>query len=225
MIRAILFDCNGVISDDELIHMRLFQKILKEEGIALPRNEYFKTYLALDDKTCFKKALEAHGQNASINKVQELVRRKGEYYKEVIKKELRIFPGVKSFVKRHQKKYILAVVSGALRHEIDLILEHAGIISSYSTIVSSEDVKKSKPHPESYILGWKRLNQLPQFKKNKLKAGECLVIEDAVHGVEAARKAGMKCLAVTNSYSNKDLKKADKVVSSLKGIQVDRLKI
>ena len=223
-IRAILFDCNGVISDDEPIHMRLFQKVLAEEGVHLSREEYYVKYLALDDRACFTQALQEHSKDFSKPKVQKLIDRKSNYYKATIQAEIRIFPGVQEFVKRHQTHYPMGVVSGALRHEIDLILTHANIISAYSVIVSTEDVKACKPDPEGYLLGWKLMNALPEFKKNPLHASECLVIEDSIHGVDAALKAGMKCLAVTNSYAAEHLTHAHDTVHSLKNVDVKDLK-
>lgn len=222
--RAVIFDCNGIIVNDEPIHLKLFQKVLREEGIILTRKEYFKKYLAMDDRSCFKDVLESHCLLSSKNRVQELIRRKAAYYKETIKKEFIIFPGVKSFVKKHQKRYVLAIVSGALRSEIDWILRKAGIFSAFSVIVSAEDVRNGKPSPECYLTALKYLNRMPEFRGDSLKAGQCLAIEDSIHGVESAQKAGMKCMAITNSYSAKELSKADSVKKSLSGVQISGLK-
>src|SRR3989344_5229389 len=112
-IRAILLDCNGVIIDDEPIHLRLFQKVLKEEGIRLTRKEYFKRYLAMDDRSCFKDSLKRHGKPNSQPILKNLIERKAAYYKKTIGREARIFPGVKTFAKNHSKTCALAVVSGA----------------------------------------------------------------------------------------------------------------
>ena len=222
-IRAILFDCNGIIADDEPIHFRLFQQVMKEEGVDFTEEEYERKYLAMDDRACFRAVLKDRGQAASPARVKELIARKAAYYKKTIETELRIFPGVKSFVRRHQSRYTLAVVSGALRHEIDLILRRGGIRPAFVAVVSSEDVRNSKPHPEGYLLGFKLLNRLSRFKKHPLKASECLAIEDSIHGVEAALAAGMRCLAVTNSYKAEKLGKADYVVKSLAGVKVEKL--
>lgn len=223
MIRAILFDCNGIIADDEPIHLELFQKVLREEGIVLTKKQYFQKYLAMDDKACFTHALKAHRQDASPARVKALIARKAGYYQKTIRTRLKIFPGVKSFVKAHRKDYHLAVVSGALRREIFMILKRAGIRRYFPVIVASEDVKNGKPDPACYRLGLARLNKLAGLKKNPLKAGECLAIEDSIHGVESARKAGMKCLAVTNSYARLDLHRADAVKHSLEGVRVWKL--
>lgn len=220
-IRAVLLDCNGVIIDDESIHLRLFQKILKEEGIRLTRKEYFKRYLAMDDRSCFKDAFRRHGKPFSETILKNLIERKAAYYKKTIGREARIFPGVKTFVKRHAKDLALAVVSGALRREIDWILKRAGIRRCISAVVSAEDVKNGKPDPECYRKGLSALNRLPRFRKSPLKARECLAVEDSIHGAEAAKRTGMKVLAVTNSYSRDQLRRrADIVVASLLGFRV-----
>ena len=203
--RAILLDCNGVIIDDEPIHLRLFQKVLREEGIPLSRKEYFRLYLAMDDRSCFLHALKRHGKSHSPAIVRGLIRRKAAYYRKTIGKEARIFPGVVAFVKRQAKLRTLAVVSGALRREIEWI----------SAIISAEDVKEGKPDPECYRKGLAALNRLPRFRSNPLKARECLAVEDSIHGVQAAKKAGMLCAAVTNSYSRNTLRRADLVVTRL----------
>ncbi|OGR51431.1 MAG: hypothetical protein A3I11_01210 [Elusimicrobia bacterium RIFCSPLOWO2_02_FULL_39_32] len=223
LIRAILFDCNGVIADDEPIHLELFQKVLKEEGIPLTKKDYFEKYLAMDDRSCFQDALKLHEQRASKSRIQELIARKASYYKKTIKNRLRIFPGVVSFVNKHRKNYMLAVVSGALKNEIKLILQSAKILKDFSVIISAEDVKKGKPNPECYLKALKKLNKTPFFKNHPLKSSECCAIEDSIHGIKAAQKAGMKCIAITNSYFKKELKNAEVVLDSLKGVEIQNL--
>lgn len=217
-IRAILLDCNGIIIDDEPIHLRLFQQVLREEGLPLSRKEYFERYLALDDKSCFRDVLRRYRRPATAGIVRGLIARKARYYKKAIVNEVRIFPGVKSFIRRCAKDFPLAVVSGALRHEIEWVLKYAGIRKLFRVIVSARDVKAGKPDPECYLKGFKALRRLPRFRAEALKASECAAIEDSVHGVQAAKAAGMKCVAVTNSYSRSRLKEADLVVKSLRDI-------
>ncbi|MBI2118640.1 MAG: HAD family phosphatase [Elusimicrobia bacterium] len=223
LIHAILFDCNGVIADDEPIHLELFQKVLKEEGIPLTKKDYFEKYLAMDDRSCFQEALRLHKQKVSKSRIKELIARKAAYYKKTIKNRLRIFPGVVSFVNKHKKNYRLAVVSGALKNEIKTILKSAKILQDFSVIISAEDIKKGKPDPECYLRALKKLNEMARFKNRPLKASECCAIEDSIHGIKAAQKAGMKCIAITNSYSKKELENAEVVLDSLEGIEIQNL--
>ena len=123
-------------------------------------------------------------------------------------------------MKTHAKNLALAVVSGALRREIEWILRRAGIRRFISAVVSAEDVKNGKPDPECFRKGFSALNRLPRFRTEPLRARDCMAVEDSIHGVRSAQRAGMKCLAVTNSYSRKELSCADRIVSSLKFVKL-----
>ena len=223
MIRAIFFDCNGVIADDEPIHMKLFQKVLQEENILLTEKDYFEKYLAMDDRSCFTEALKNEKKAHSPKKVQTLIQRKAQYYQKIIQNELKIFPGVTTFVQQHQTQYIMAVVSGALRNEINLILKTANILSAFSTIISAEDVQNGKPNPEGYLLAYHQIKKLNTFREHPLLKHECVAIEDSIHGVDSAQTAGMKCIAITNSYSKNELKHADLIVSSLEKLNLNTI--
>jgi beta-phosphoglucomutase len=124
---------------------------------------------------------------------------------------------VADFIRRAAESYPLAIASGALRHEIELVLEHGGVSQYFDVIISSEDVERSKPHPDPFL---KALDSLARARREDVAPGECLVIEDSIHGISAARAAGMVCLAVTNSYSAAQLGEADLVVGSLEGLSM-----
>jgi HAD superfamily hydrolase (TIGR01509 family) len=221
MLRAMIFDCDGVIVDNEPLHLRMFQKVLGEEGIALDRREYYKTYLGMDDKGCFTAVLQTHGRPVAGGMIDRLIERKARYYEEAIRQEFILFPGIVSLVQRAAKRYPLAVASGALRSEIGLILDSAGIASAIRVIVSAEDVSEGKPHPEGFQKALHRLNALSPEPRPPIRPDECLVIEDSIAGVQAARAAGMRCLAVTNSYKAEELKQADLVVATLEDLAIE----
>ena len=111
----------------------------------------------------------------------------------------------------------LAVASGALRHEIETILTAAGLHDYFPAIVSAEDVKQGKPEPEIFLKALAALNA-PQGKSDVIQADECVVIEDSKEGVRGARRAGMRCLAVTNSHPAELLHEAHAVVDSLEDV-------
>ena len=222
MLKAIIFDFDGVIADTEPIHFEMFQKVLAEEGIVLTKEAYIEKYLALDDKGCFSAVLNDNGRKADEDLVADMIRRKSVYFDEFVKENFMIFPGVVDFVKKAAKKYPLAIASGALRHEIEFGLQAAGIQQEFQVIVSAEDVVKSKPEPEAFLTALKCLNRKSPIPFN-IKPDECLVIEDSLHGVASAHVAGMKCLAVTNSYSEDELSAADLVVNSLEGYKLKDL--
>jgi HAD superfamily hydrolase (TIGR01509 family) len=218
MLKAIIFDCDGVIADSEPLHFAALQRVLAEEGIALTEETYYREYLAFDDRGCFSKAFHGHGQPLTDDKLGELIARKAAQLEPVMRTHLRIFPGVAEFIRRASAKYPLAVASGALRHEIDLILQHAGVRECFATVVSAEDVRRGKPDPEAFKKAYAALSAL---NTNGIATQECLVIEDSLHGVEAGKLAGMPVLAVTNSYPRERLQAADAVIDSFAGLTPD----
>ncbi|HWP43222.1 MAG TPA: HAD family phosphatase [Blastocatellia bacterium] len=215
MLRAIIFDCDGVIADTEPIHMAAFQKALLEEGIEISEEEYYSRYLAYDDRGCFTKVFADRNRQLDEQRLVELVRRKAQYVGPAMRTHMRIFPGVADFIGRAAASYPLAIASGALRHEIEMVLECGGVRHYFDAVISAEDVERSKPHPDPFL---KALSAIAASRREEIAAAECLVIEDSVHGVRAARLAGMVCLAVTNSYDEAQLAEADRVVSSLEGL-------
>jgi len=217
MLRAIIFDCDGVIADTEPLHMATFQQVLAEEGITLTERDYYRYYLALDDRGCYTKAFSENGKSLTQEKLKELIARKASYVEPMMRAQVRLFPGVTEFIKVSAKQYPLAVASGALRHEIDLILECGGVLDCFQTIVSAEDVTRGKPDPESFL---KALALINQRTGESIAPNQCLVIEDSIHGIRAARLAGMKRVAVTNSYTKDQLSEADSVVDSLAGLSL-----
>lgn len=217
MLRAVIFDFNGIIVDDEPIHFELFQRVLDEEGINLTEQDYYSRYLGFDDRGAFSTAYQEHGRALSQSKLAQLIERKAAYYREDIKSKMRIFPGVLTLIPELAQELPLAIASGALRNEIEMILSGIGLLTYFRAIVSAEDVIRGKPEPEIFL---KALAQLNAALKNDqpVSPAECLVIEDSKEGIRGARRAGMKCLAVTNSHPAELLNEADRIVGSLAGI-------
>jgi len=205
MIRAILFDFNGVIVDDEPVHLQLFQKVLKEEGLSLSKEDYFGKYLGMDDKDCFQTAGKDLGKSFDEAALQGLIERKAKYYKETIEKNPPFVPGVLDLLQALGKTHFLAIVSGALRSEIEMLLKIGGVGEVVSVIVAAEEVKKGKPDPEGFLLAMEDLNRDCVASSERLFPEECLAVEDSIWGVKAAQGAGLKCVGVTTSYSEKDL--------------------
>ena len=116
MLRAVIFDFNGIIVDDEPIHFELFQKVFAEEGIALTKDAYYARYLGFDDRGAFSFGYHEHSRTMSPEKLAQLIERKAVYYQEAIRNHVAIFPGVKSLVADLARSLPLAVASGALRN-------------------------------------------------------------------------------------------------------------
>ena len=222
MLRAVIFDFNGIIVDDEPIHFELFQKIFAEEGIDLSQDAYYARYLGFDDRGAFSFGYREHNRSLSQDKLTELIERKAVYYQEAIRNHVAIFPGVKSLVADLARSLPLAVASGALRNEIETILTTAGLLNHFKVIISAEDVERGKPEPDVFLKALAALNQ-QNSNRSPIVASECVVIEDSKEGIKGARRAGMKCLAVTNSHPAELLKEANAVIKTLETVTVDFL--
>ncbi|HXG93488.1 MAG TPA: HAD family phosphatase [Blastocatellia bacterium] len=220
MLRAIIFDCDGVIADTEPLHFAALKRVLDEEGIPITKEKYYREYLALDDRGCFTKAFRESAKPLTDEKLAELIARKASYIDPVMREELILFPGVRELIKEAASRYPLAIASGALRNEIELILKCGGVSDYFVTIVSAEDVERGKPDPESFL---KACEQISAAVNETIAPRECLVIEDSIHGIHAAQAAGMLCLAVANSYPKEKLAEAGHVVETLVGLSLKKL--
>ncbi|HKT33644.1 MAG TPA: HAD family phosphatase [Nitrospira sp.] len=210
-LQALIFDFDGVIADTEPLHYAGLHQTLKEIGIELTEREYYADYLGYDDRGCILAALAANRRPANAATVVHLMQRKAEAYLESVKDHQVVFPGVSEFVRLAARTFPLAIASGALRHEIEYILERVGLRSAFLHITSAEDVIRGKPDPQPFLLALKALQQ----HDTGLTPASCLVIEDSLPGIRGARAAGMKVLAVANTHTVQDLHEAHVITQSL----------
>lgn len=223
MLRAVIFDMDGVICDSEPLHMKAFQRVLSDHGISLTDQEYYDKYLAFDDRGCFEAVFAAAKRPLDPAKLQDFIEAKGRFFDEMMKEHLVIYPGAEAFIKRLADRYPLALASGARRLEVEFVLRKAKIRGQFTAIVSADDVKKGKPDPESFQTALKWLNERRLVDTPEVKPGECLVIEDSRHGLAAAKKAGMKGAAVTTSYKAEELTDAQLIIDSMVGFDFGKL--
>jgi HAD superfamily hydrolase (TIGR01509 family) len=217
--RALIFDFDGVIADSEPLHLSAFRDTFAEEGIALTTEEYYARYLGYDDHDAIEEALRGAGRATDPTVVRALMARKADRFLALVRHAVPIFPGVPAFVRAAAARVPLAIASGALRHEIELILTQASLRDSFTAIVSAEDVREGKPSPQAF----QRAHAHLATRVPDLTPADCLVIEDSLAGIEAARRAHMRCLALPNSYSAHQLTSADLVVPSLESLSWERL--
>ncbi|MCH9649747.1 MAG: HAD family phosphatase [Deltaproteobacteria bacterium] len=225
MLRAILFDFNGVLVDDEPFHLELFQKVLEEEGLELTQEDYYSKYLGLDDKGCFAEVLHQAGRTVDVGYLMRLITRKASYYEALIRqKGYPFFPGAIDLVREVGKAgLMLGIVSGALREEVEGALRQGKIEDLFKLLVTAEDVLASKPDPQGYQLGLEGLNSIPPLPDRLIHPHEVLVIEDSPAGVEAAQALGLPTLAVAQSYPKKELAMADAVAPSLAKLKLSEV--
>jgi len=218
-MRAVIFDFDGVLVDSELLHFRAQRDALLTAGVAIEKEEYYRYYLAFDDRGAIRIALERHGRPSDPATVEALARTKATRYAELLP-EVPFFAGARELVRALAPDHPLGVASGALHREIDAILDAGGLRDAFTAIVGADDVGHTKPHPEPYLTAMKRLEP----RAPGLRAAECLAFEDSVPGIASARAAGMKVVAVTNSYPAAKLGTAHRVVDSLEGLTPAELK-
>lgn len=210
---AVIFDFDGVIVDTEPIHYAAFQRVLVPLGLQFSWDEYVETYIGFDDRDAFRHAFSSQGIELGQEKLHTLIEQKASFFTEVIRSGVTPYPGALDLISHlHDNKAPLAICSGALRSDINPILSMLGISDYFDVIVTAEDVAASKPDPECYQLTFQRLQSIHKYSFTK---DTTVVIEDTPAGIAAAKAAGLKVCAVTNSYPAARLDQATFVTESL----------
>ncbi len=227
MIHAIFFDFNGVIINDEPLHLKAYQEALAAEGITMTEAEYM-TMLGMDDVTFVSTAFERAGKALAGDDSKRIIAREYELHRKMIEDDLPLAPGAVTFVKSAARRYQLGIVSMSTRYGIDYVFERTGLGPAFAVVVSAEDVPGThKPDPTCYQRALELLNeQRRDARKLPLLPGECLVVEDSPPGIQAGRAAGMRTLGVTNTVSEQALRDAgaDVVTMSLADWTVDSVR-
>ena len=211
---AVIFDFDGVIVDTEPLHYQAFQKILQPRNLGFSWNEYVQTYMGFDDRDAFREAFQQKELPLSETELEQLVAQKADIFQEVIKAGVAPYPGVTGLIQGlYQRTIPLAICSGALRSDILPILDQLGVASCFSTIVTADDVPHSKPDPTCYRIAAEQLMTI--FPDKLASCDHVIAIEDTPAGITSALGAGLKVIAVTNSYPADHLKQASRIVTSL----------
>jgi phosphoglycolate phosphatase/beta-phosphoglucomutase len=227
MIKAIFFDFNGVIIDDETIQMKAFQEILRGHDVNITEEWYFDS-LGMDDRTFVRSMFSRAGKPLSDPVLDQVINAKILAHRDIIKDELPLFPGVLTFLKDTSRHFSLGLVSMANTHEVGFVFERAKLTPLFSVVVTAEDTGVCKPAPDCYACGLDKLNQKRQRERLlPLLPAECLAIEDSPPGIESARGAGMRTLGVTNTVGEKELRAAgaDVVTGSLADWNADAVRL
>lgn len=221
MLRAVIFDFDGVITDSEVLHLRSFNKVLAQYGVQIATKDYYKDYLGLSDIDLLNVLTEEGLLKLAGDQIKNLAEQKKQIYEKLAKTEGSIIEGVRDFLQMLEKNNIpMAICSGALLAEIELILEQANMRHFFEVIVSAEQVKKGKPNPDGFLLTLQRLNE---ESEEPVLANRCVVVEDSHWGLEAAKAAGMHTVAITNSYDAKELTMAEKIITRLSELSINDL--
>jgi HAD superfamily hydrolase (TIGR01509 family) len=223
LLRAIIFDFDGVIVNSEPLKLKVIQQIAAKEGWSVTEAEYYRNYLPLEDHGIIEYLYRSHGQPITRARRDELLDGKKRAYAQTIGEGLPALPGAVDFVRRAAARHTLAIASGSLRSEIEHLLRKLELREAFAVLATADDSERSKPHPEVYLQALIRLQQLPGFRQKPLSAADCLAIEDAPHGVLAAQKAGIRCLALSHSVPPEELRHADWVFRGFAEVDLARL--
>ena len=205
-LEAVVWDLDGVIADTAAYHYRAWRDVFKKRGVAYSLAE-FMPYFGRRHDAIIKAVL---GDRLPQEELDAITEEKQSNYRRRVADHIKGLPGAVALIKSlHEPGIRQAIASSAVPDNIDLIVRGLGIAGCFQAIVHGMEAKEGKPSPQIFLLAAEKLN---------VKPSHCLVIEDAIAGVAAAKNAGMKCLAVTNSHSMEALRAADMVVDSLEKV-------
>ena len=192
---AVLFDFDGVLVNSEPLHLMALQRVAAEEGVPLSEGQYYDQLLGHDDRGLIAAWLAAAGRTPSPAEVLRLAARKKAIAERLIhEKRYEPLPGVEAVVRGLWRNYPLAICSGALCNEIELMLDGIRLRDCFRVIVSAEDVSVGKPDPESYLRG---VELLSRRYHRRLNPRNCLVFEDAPRVIDRLKPLGFVCVGIT----------------------------
>ncbi len=204
MIKAVLFDMDGVLLDSEEFILQAAKKFFQEKGVEV-KAEDFREFIGMGEDRYLGGVAEKYDIPFDAGKDKSRVY---DIYDQLVKGNLRPLPGVKEFIHKCLEKDLrIAIATSADERKMKVNLKETGLSDiPFNSYVNGIEVENKKPHPDIYLLAAKRLNVEPEC---------CLVVEDAVSGVEAAKSAGCRCLALTTSFPADKLQKADWIAAHL----------
>jgi len=209
--KAVIWDMDGVIADTAPYHFKAWQQVFKKRGVDFTEADFRRNFGRRNDTII----IDILGEHTSPTEVDNIVREKEESFRNKIRDNIKPLPGAIELMKSlREHGFSIALASSAPIENIQLVLEGLGINDYFQAIVWGREVKEGKPSPQGFLLAAKKLGLAPE---------SCIVIEDAVAGVTAAKRAGMSCLAVTNAHPRTSLTEAGHVIDSLEEITVDDL--
>ena len=216
---AVLFDFDGILVDTEPLHYRAFLSVLEPLGMGFPWEEYVATYMGFDDRDAFREAHRARGRDLDAESLKSLVAAKSRVFQDILRAGVEPYPGaVPMIASLHAAGIPLAICSGALLSDIAPILGGLGIDGCFPVIVTADDVRKSKPDPECYAVAFRRLSRMHPSRVTVPERS--FAVEDTPAGIRSAKGAGLRVLAVTNSYGAGELAEADWVADSLENVRI-----
>jgi beta-phosphoglucomutase len=219
-VRAIVFDFDGVIANSEPLHFRAYRDVLAQKNVVLTEADYYSRYLGFDDRGAFEAIAADRNRRWAPDEIGRLVALKADVLEAVELEVDVLFPGARKAIEDAAAVLPIAIASGALGAEIRRVLDRAGLTRHFTAIVAAEDTARSKPAPDPYLHALALLGQ----RHGPLEPHECIAIEDSRWGLESARAAGMKTVAVTHTYDAGAIGPADLVIGSMLAFDLEALR-
>ena len=220
-LAGVIFDFDGVLADSEPVHLQVFQTVLDSIGITLTAEEYYAKYLGYSDRDAFLRVLMDRGVAIERADLEALLETKKELFPRAIGDHA-LYPGAAECIARVAARVPVAIASGALRHEIELILGRSGLDGRFPVIVAAGETPRSKPAPDPYARAFALLAASGALRDGTVP-GDVVAIEDSEWGLQSARGAGLRTMAVLTSYGKESLPSADAWVPSISAVTIDAL--
>jgi HAD superfamily hydrolase (TIGR01509 family) len=215
VLSGVIFDFDGVLADTEPLHLRAYQDVIGAAGLRLSREAYYSRYLGYDDVGVLRALAEDQVRPLTDEEITELIARKSARYEALVGHTDVLFPGAADLVRRLAAEAPLAIASGALLGEIDIILVRAGLRRLFHAVVAAGDTGRGKPAPDPYLRAVELLG---------VGGPGVVVIEDSRWGIESAHGAGLRCIAVAQTYPAHELEQADLVVQDIAALTLEQIR-
>jgi len=215
---GLIFDVDGVIADTEAVNAKASIKVFADLlGVESVVRKDFEAGLGRGAEEYVKAGARVHGLDLTDDQVEQVTQRRQEYFLKILSEEpLPAFPGVLELMEKaiHSDIFRVAIATSGTLEKSRAVLNAVAVPYQKMVYINGNDVTHKKPDPELFLFAAERMGINPSH---------CVVIEDAPNGIQAAKAAGAKCIAVTNSTSADKLQKADLVCDSLKQINLETI--
>lgn len=210
-IAAVIWDMDGVLTDTASYHFLAWRETFAKRSINFTEADFMRGFGTRNDAII----RNIMGEKTTADEIATIAREKEATFRHLIGKEIKPIPGALELIRAlHDKGIGMAIASSTVIENIHLIVGSLGIENYFEAIVTGHDVTEGKPHPQVFLVAAERLGADPR---------RCIVFEDAVAGVKAAKSAGMYCVAITSTHPKEKLKEADLIVDSLEKVTIKDL--
>ena len=223
-LQAIVFDFDGVLADSEPLHLHAFQEVFGRHGFTLDEGHYYSRYLGFDDAGVFSQVSADFSLGWGPRDIETAIAEKAVVFKDIASSASIMFPGAVERLRQWSSLVPIGIASGALRVEIEMILRGAGVLDTVRVIVGGGDTRQGKPAPDPYRRALELLSESVEAAGSPaISPVQTVAIEDSVWGIESARGAGMRVVALATTYPADRLTLADRVVATLDRVELTEL--